>query len=188
MNTAAPAFRCPSCGQENDPRLTLPAVSTTDLPVLVRHDTSAVLPDGLLADLVGLNGGQQVTMSLARLVWMLVDLLIDAQERLDDVADVLEEHGHHDQLYLSDAADRPLLDAVQTAMDATEECRAVLDVLTNAGFGTCGQSLLDAVDEMVFLATEGEVAYALLLEAGYVTESHRVRDGLQEALAAAARA
>jgi len=209
VSTVAPAFRRPSCGQENNPRLAPSGASTTCLPVqlgqvhpamqgvqplvgapastvaTVPHGTSAALPDRLSADLVKLNGGQPVTTSLAGLVGELRELLADAHEKLYDVAEVLEEHDYPDARCSSVAGDRPLAEAVRNAMGSADECRAVRDVLTNAGFGAWGQSLPDAVEELVLLATEGEEAYAMLLEADYMTESHRVRDALKEALAAA---
>ena len=42
------------------------------------------------------------------------------------------------------------------------------------------------VAEVLALAADGEDAYALLLEADFITESHRVHDALWGALAAAA--
>lgn len=153
----------------------------------VLRDTSAALPDGLLADLEKLNGGQPVTTSLAGLVGELRGLLTGAYEKLYVAADVLEEHGYPRRAVL-ESCRRPAAGGGGAERGAC--CRRVPGGLEHAHERRVrhgGQSQPDAVDELVLLATEGEVAYALLLEAGYMTGSHRVRGGLQEALAAASR-
>jgi hypothetical protein len=117
---------------------------------------------------------------------MLADQFVDAQEELHDLAEMLERHGYLDEFDRELDFAPPLCEAVRQMAEDAQESRAVSEVLAGVGFAPGERPLSDVLQEAMLLATDGEEAYALLLEAGFMTENHRVRDALREALAAAA--